>query len=74
MYLVAIGYAYVVFLAALASGSLLSGLFIALFLGVLPLWTLARLTRRRRSMAMAAHPAISQGSTTPDREHTQPDE
>jgi uncharacterized RDD family membrane protein YckC len=75
MYLVAIGYAYVVFLAALASGSLLSGLFIAVFLGILPLWAFIRLTSRPgRSVAMAAHPALGQGGSHPDGTHAQGDE
>jgi hypothetical protein len=36
MYLIAIGYAYVILLVALASGSLLSGLSVTLFLGCCP--------------------------------------
>ena len=77
MYLIAIGYAYVVFLVALASGSLLSGLFIAVFLGVLPLWAFIRLASRRarrRSMAMSAHPALGQVAGHPDGEDAQPDQ
>lgn len=77
MYLIAIGYAYVVFLAALASRSLLSGLFIAVFLGILPLWAFIRLASRRarrRSVAMAAHPALGQGAGAPDGEHAKADQ
>ena len=73
MYLIAIGYAYVVFLMALASSSLTSGLFIAVFLGILPLWAFIRLaSRRRRSVGI--HPALGQGSGTPDGQHAERDE
>ncbi len=83
MYLVAIGYAYVVFLMALTSGSLLSGLFIAGFLGVLPLWVFIRFTSRRRprrSVAVdgngvvPAHPALGETGRRPDSEHAKPDQ
>jgi hypothetical protein len=77
MYLVAIGYAYVVFLMALASGSLLSGVSIALFLGVLPLWAFIRLASRRagrHSMTIAVHPALGEESGHPDGEHAQADQ
>jgi Flp pilus assembly protein TadB len=77
MYLIAIGYAYVIFLVALASGSLLAGLSIALFLGVLPLWAFIRLTirrARRRSVAMPTHPGLGQAARHPDGEDAQPDQ
>ncbi len=77
MYLIAIGYAYVVFLVALASGSLMAGLSIALFLGVLPLWAFILLgsgRTARRSMAMPAHPGLGQPARRPDGEHAQPDQ
>lgn len=77
MYLIAIGYAYVVFLAALASGGIASGLSIAVFLGVLPLWAFIRLgsrRARRRSMAMSTHPGLGQAARHPDGEDAQPDQ
>lgn len=83
MYLIAIGYAYVVFLMALASSSLLSGLFIAVFLGVLPLWIFIRLASRgrpRRSvgedgdLTVPAHPALGEAGRGPDGEHAKPDQ
>ncbi len=76
MYLIAIGYAYVVFLVALASGSLGAGLSIALFLGVLPLWAFIRLASRRsrRASAMAAHPGVGQVAGDPDRGDPQADQ
>jgi hypothetical protein len=76
MYLVAIGYAYVVFLMALTSRSWLSGLAIAVFVGVLPLWifikSTSRSARKRKSVAM--HPALGQGAGQPDGEHAKTDE
>jgi len=77
MYLIAIGYAYVILLVALASGSLLSGLSVALFLGVLPLWAFIRLTSRasrRRSVAMPVHPASGKEAGHPDGEHAEADQ
>ncbi len=75
MYLIAIGYAYVVFLMALASSSLGSGLFIAVFLGVLPLWVFIRLSSRgRRRRSVAIHPAFRKRAGAPDGEHAQNDE
>lgn len=83
MYLIAIGYAYVVFLMALTSGSLASGLSIALFLGVLPLWVFIRFASRRRSRrsvavdlngVVPAHPALGEAGRGPDGEHAKPDQ
>jgi|GEM_PF-3420651 hypothetical protein len=76
MYLIAIGYAYVILLVALASGSLLSGLSVALFLGILPLWAFIRLTSRasrRRSATMSIHPAPGKEAGHPDGEHAKSD-
>ena len=75
MYLIAIGYAYVVFLMALASSSLGAGLFIAVFLGVLPLWAFVRLASRgKRRRSVAIHPTFGKGAGAPDSEHAQGDE
>jgi len=56
MYIVAIGWAYVILMVAITASSLGKGLAIAFFLGVLPLWLLVYLAgsprRRRRSMAV----------------------
>ena len=79
MYPIAIGYAYAVFLAALASGSLLSGLFIAVFrVAAVGLHAagigLASRGAARRSMPVAIHPALGQGAGAPDGEHAQADQ
>ncbi len=68
MYLVAIGYAYVILLVALTSRNTLTGIAIALFLGVLPLWILFRSMPRRR------HPGLGQGARQPDGTDPQGDE
>ncbi len=56
MYIVAIGWAYVILMMAITASSLGKGLAIAFFLGVLPLWLFIYIAdgprRRRRSMAM----------------------
>lgn len=55
MYIVAIGWAYVILMMAITASSLAKGLAIAFFLGVLPLWLfiwVADGPRRRRSMAV----------------------
>ncbi len=55
MYIVAIGWAYVILTMAITASSLGKGLAIAFFLGVLPLWLfiwIADGPRRRRSMAV----------------------
>ena len=52
VYLVVIGYAYVIFMMTLAvfmAGAWLKGLAIALFLGILPLWLTAKVLRRHRA-------------------------
>jgi hypothetical protein len=57
MYIVAIGWAYVILMMAITASSLGKGLAIAFFLGVLPLWLFGYLAgsrrRRRRSMAVS---------------------
>lgn len=68
MYLIAIGYAYVILLVALTASTLLTGIAIALFLGVLPLWILAK------SMPRRVHPAFRQGAREPDGADPQGDE
>lgn len=54
MYIIAIGWAYVILMMAITASSLAKGLAIAFFLGVLPLWLFIRLAggRRRRSVAV----------------------
>lgn len=56
MYIVAIGWAYVILMMAITASSLGKGLAIAFFLGVLPLWLFIWVAdgprRRRRSMAV----------------------
>ncbi len=68
MYIIAIGYAYVIFLVALTSRSLLEGIAVALFLGVLPLWIFMK------SMPRRIHPPFGQGRRPPDGQHSQADE
>jgi hypothetical protein len=56
MYIVAIGWAYVILMMAITASSIGKALAILILLGVLPLMLLAYVTggsRRRRSMAMA---------------------
>ena len=69
MYIVAIGWAYVILMMAITSDSLVKGLMVALFLGVLPLWLFIYVTgsSRRRSMA-------DQVADAPHRENTEPDQ
>ena len=72
MYIIAIGYAYVIFMVALVvimGGAWLKGVAIALFLGVLPLWVLVKAMPRRR-----LHVGLRQGARAPDGEHPQADE
>jgi len=56
MYIVAIGWAYVILMMAITASSLGKGLAIAFFLGVLPLWLFIYIAdgprRCRRSMAV----------------------
>jgi len=68
MYIVAIAWAYVILMMALTSGSLIKGLMVAFFLGVLPLALFIYLTgSRRRSMA-------DQVADAPHRENTEPNQ
>jgi hypothetical protein len=56
MYIVAIGWAYVILMMAITASSIGKALAILIFLGVLPLLLLAYVaggSRRRRSMAMS---------------------
>jgi hypothetical protein len=68
MYIIAIGWAYVILMMAVTSGSLLKGLMVALFLGALPLWLFIYVadSSRRRSLA-------DKSTDTPHRENTQAD-
>jgi hypothetical protein len=64
MYIVVIGYAYVIFMMALAvimAGAWLKGLAIAIFLGVLPLWVMIKATPRHRR-----HARRDQAADAPD--------
>ena len=69
MYIIAIGWAYVILMMAVTSGSLLKGLMVALFLGVLPLWLFIYIadSSRRRSLA-------DKSTHAPHRENSQADE
>ena len=69
MYIVAIGWAYVILMMAVTSGSLVKGLMVALLLGVLPLWLFIYVAgaSRRRSKA-------DQLADAPHRENTQSDQ
>ena len=69
MYIIAIGYAYVILMVTLvviAAGDWLKGLAIAVFLGVLPLWVFVKAVPRRR-----LHVGLRQGARAPDGEDTQ---
>jgi len=70
MYIVAIAWAYVILMMAVTSGSLIKGLSVAVFLGVLPLWLfiyVAGSSRRKRSMT-------GQTTGTPNAENTEADQ
>ena len=69
MYIVAIGWAYVILMMALTSSSLTKGLVVAFFLGVLPLWLFIYVagSSRRRSVA-------DQSADSPHRENTEADQ
>lgn len=69
MYIVAIGWAYVILMMALTSGSFIKGLMVAFFLGVLPLWLFIYVagSSRRRSVA-------DQLADPPHRENTEADQ
>ena len=69
MYIIAIGWAYVILMMAVTSGSLLKGLMVALFLGVLPLWLFIYIadSSRRRSLA-------DKSTHAPHRENSQADQ
>ncbi|MEQ1591484.1 MAG: hypothetical protein ABL892_03740 [Thiobacillaceae bacterium] len=69
MYIIAIGWAYVILMMAVTSSSLIKGLMVALFLGVLPLWLFIYVAgaSRRRSMA-------DQPTDAPHRKNTESDQ
>jgi len=69
MYIVAIGWAYVILMMAITSDSLVKGLMVALFLGVLPLWLFIYVagSSRRRSVA-------NQPTDAPHRKDAEPDQ
>ena len=69
MYIVAIAWAYVILMMALTSDSLVKGLMVAFFLGVLPLWLFIYVagSSRRRSMA-------DQVTDAPHRKNTEADQ
>ena len=69
MYIVAIGWAYVILMMAITSSSLVKGLMVAFFLGVLPLWLFIYVagSSRRRSMA-------NKVADAPHRENTEPNQ
>ena len=68
MYIVAIGWAYVILMMAITSNSLVKGLMVVFFLGVLPigLFIYVADSSRRRSMA-------DQSSDPPHRENAEAD-
>ena len=68
MYIVAIAWGYVILMMALTSSSLIKGLMVAFFLGVLPLWLFIYVagSSRRRSVA-------NQLADPPHRENTEAD-
>jgi len=69
MYIVAIGWAYVILMMALTSSNLIKGLMVAFFLGVLPLWLFIYVagSSRRRSVA-------DQLADAPHRENSEADQ
>ncbi len=69
MYIVAIAWGYVILMMALTSSSLIKGLMVAFFLGVLPLWLFIYVvgSSRRRSVA-------NQLADPPHRENTEADQ
>ena len=70
MYIVAIAWVYVILMMAVTSGSLIKGLSVAVFLGVLPLWLfiyVAGSSRRKRSMT-------HETAGTPNAENTEADQ
>ena len=70
MYIVAIGWAYVILMMALTSSSLTKGLMVAFFLGVLPLWLFIYIagSSRRRSMTDQLPDAPHSENTKPDQD------
>jgi hypothetical protein len=77
MYIVAIAWAYVILMMAVTSSSLVKGLSVAFFLGVLPLWLLvwavgAVGSPRRRSGVDRS--VLGQVADAPDRENTEADQ
>jgi hypothetical protein len=72
MYIIAIGYAYVIFMVTLVvimGGDWLKGIAIALFLGVLPLWVFVKAVPRGR-----LHVPFGQGTRAPDGKDAQADQ
>ena len=69
MYIVAIAWGYVILMMALTSSSLIKGLMVAFFLGVLPLWLFIYVagSSRRRSVA-------NQLADPPHRKNTEADQ
>ncbi len=69
MYIVAIGWAYVILMMAVTSNSLIKGLMVVFFLGVLPigLFIYVADASRRRSMA-------DQSADPPHRKDAEPDQ
>lgn len=60
MYIVAIGWAYVILMMALTAGSIAKALAILIFLGALPLWLFVYAfdrPRKRRSVPVTDQPA-----------------
>ena len=78
MYIIAIGWGYVILMMALTSSSLIKGLMVAFFLGVLPLWLfiyVAGSTRRRaKSDSSRQRSMADQLPDTPHRENTEADQ
>jgi hypothetical protein len=78
MYIVAIGWAYVILMMAITSNNLIKGLMVAFFLGVLPLWLfiyVASSSRRRaKSDSSRRRSMADQTADAPHRENPQPDQ
>ena len=69
MYIVAIGWAYVILMMAITSDSLVKGLMVALLLGVLPLWLFIYVAGSSRRRLKA-----DQLADTPHRENPEADQ
>lgn len=72
MYIIAIGYAYVIGLVVLVSlfnGQWLQGVFVFVLLGMLPLWVFMKSVPRRR-----IHQTVGKAASRPDGENAKQDQ